>query len=487
MPSLEESKRQVKESLHRQEQELDHDDILAGLEEEIDRHNVVKEDVRQTMRRSKRGRAEEHSEKAERPVKFRFKDGVEVPQKRRHRSHHDGSESRRKHEKDNYPTPPKDETESAHPFPREPTNINERGPTSGDAAFRESLFDALADDEGALYWESVYAQPIHVYSRPSVPSPQGELEQMNDEEYAAYVKTKMWEKKHPEILMERERSERRRREEEEERTKRREEFLRRREQAAWDRAERKGARRHARASDQESGDEKPQEYAFAGEGNSYADVPLNKARRSEYASAWTKYLAAWDKLKLELLDERSAPATDPVSPSKRVPWPVLASKPVIRANIEDFMRHAPADDERTKLQSLKAERVRWHPDKVQQRLAGAEDEGTMKLVTGVFQVVDALFEERAKDSPKLLRFNRQIRREAIGIWFTENTFQLGLLDLDLAMMIHWHGLLERYRARGVHDTIWKVTGMKKWENVVDGLRILHATSLPGFETRKNGN
>ncbi|KAK1071423.1 hypothetical protein LTR74_003300 [Friedmanniomyces endolithicus] len=397
MPSLEESRRQVKKSLslHRPALEIDHDDILAGLQEEIDKHNAVKEDFQRTMRKSKRDReTDEHGPTSERRVKFRFKDGVEVPRKRRHHRHLDDNDTRRKHEKEDYPTPPQDEPEAAHPFPRNPTDLEEPGPTSGDAAFRASLFDALADDEGALYWESVYAQPIHVYSRPSVPTLQGELERMDDEEYAVYVKTKMWEKKHPEVLLERERSKRVRRKEEEERTRRREEFLRRREQAAWERAERRGARRQARGEEEEaSGDEGKREYAFAGEGNTYADVLVDKVRRSEYASAWTKYLAAWDRLKLELLDERNAPATDAVSASKRIPWPVIASKPVLRANIEDFMRIAPADDERTKLQSLKAERVRWHPDKIQQRFAGAVDEGTMKLVTGVFQVVDALFEE----------------------------------------------------------------------------------------------
>jgi hypothetical protein len=62
------------------------------------------------------------------------------------------------------------------------------------------------------------------------------------------------------------------------------------------------------------------------------------------------------------------------------------------------MRHAPVtsgDDKSSagRLQALKVERVRWHPDKVQQRFAGAVDEGTMKVVTGVFQVVDRLVEE----------------------------------------------------------------------------------------------
>lgn len=65
------------------------------------------------------------------------------------------------------------------------------------------------------------------------------------------------------------------------------------------------------------------------------------------------------------------------------------------------MRHAPVTSDNDKgplgqLQALKLERVRWHPDKVQQRFGGAVDEGTMKVVTGVFQVVDGLVEEERK-------------------------------------------------------------------------------------------
>ena len=42
-----------------------------------------------------------------------------------------------------------------------------------EAAFRESLFDAMADDEGAAFWEGVYGQPIHVYERPAVSDSRG--------------------------------------------------------------------------------------------------------------------------------------------------------------------------------------------------------------------------------------------------------------------------------------------------------------------------
>lgn len=396
MPSLEETRRQVKESLDRQARdEVDHDNILAGLQDEIDRHNAVKDGLRRDMRKSKRSR-QNSEERSERSAKFRFKDGVSDPRKRK-RKHRSQQRDRDGHEKSksyDYPTPSDDEAEAAHPFPRDPETDASPSLAPGDDAFRDSLFDALADDEGAHYWESVYSQPIHVYSRPTVRTSDGKLEQMNDEQYAAYVKTKMWERKHPEIVLERERSERKRKEEEEERTRRREEFVRRKERQAWERAERKGAKRHMRGSEEEEGEDQ-HEYTFAGEGNQVRDKPAKSATAGEdYAAAWSRYLADWDKLQHELLAERAESTADTTIPSKRIPWPILSpSKGVTRDRLEDFLRNAPADDVRSRLQILKAERVRWHPDKIQQRFGGAVDESTMKLVTSVFQVVDMVFEE----------------------------------------------------------------------------------------------
>ncbi|KAK5110170.1 hypothetical protein LTR62_006166 [Meristemomyces frigidus] len=388
MPSFADSRREVEKNLASSSQGPDHADILASLQDEIDKHNAVKDDLRKTIRRSNRSRREpEDTDTADRSTKFRFKDGVADPRKRRRRSHRDRSECRHKRCKHAYPSPPSEEAEGSHPFPREtqPATLDEPGPATDDAAFRNSLFDALADDEGAAYWEGVYDQPIHVYDRPSVTTPRGELEEMTDAEYAAYVKTKMWERKHPEVIIERERSAKMRREAEEERAREREAFIRRKEQAAWERAEKRGARRSA-------GDNKRDtrhKYEFAGEANTHAE---HDVLREEYTRAWSHYLTAWDRLKLELLSERTTTPAKEISASKRIPWPVLGSRPVVRANIEDFLRHA-TPVEGTKLNLLKAERVRWHPDKVQQRFGGKVDEGTMKLVTGVFQIVDALFEE----------------------------------------------------------------------------------------------
>ncbi|CAI4217990.1 unnamed protein product [Parascedosporium putredinis] len=96
----------------------------------------------------------------------------------RHHKADDDRRRRRRRRRSRSPTPP---------------NPHEEPPLDPEAAFRESLFDAMADDEGAAYWEGVYGQPIHVYSNER-DGPQGELERMTDDEYAAYVRQKMWEK-----------------------------------------------------------------------------------------------------------------------------------------------------------------------------------------------------------------------------------------------------------------------------------------------------
>lgn len=413
MPSLSESRKQVEESLRADRSYIDHDDVLASLQDEIDKHNGVKEDLKRSMNSSSRDEARRSQHRPSKSSRFRFKDGAgawEARTKRRSTRRNDDDSHHRSKRKRHYPTPPDGEnTEGTHPFPREPTDPSRRDHKTDDAAFRDSLFDALADDEGAAYWESVYSQPIHVYQRPTVQTEKGKLEQMSDEDYTAYVKTKMWEKKHPEMVLEREQSERRRREEEEEKTRKKEEFVRRKEQAAWDQAQ-KGAYsnlsddeddrwRRYKFDDEDEG-RKRYKYEFAGEKKWSSSAPSGKrAQKQDYREAWSRYLTAWGKLKHELLNERqnAAEASKPTrKPSQRIPWPVFASKPVIKANIEDFMRHAPTDEQRPVMQMLKAERVRWHPDKVQQRFGGEVDEGTMKVVTGVFQVVDGLLEEERK-------------------------------------------------------------------------------------------
>jgi len=373
MPSIAESKRQVTEGLSA---DYEHDAILASLQDEIDKHNRETEEIRKERPRKRRRHRDDRDGESrshrERHLRFRFKSGVEEPKPKKR--------SRRSHS----PKPASPIPETAHPFPREPTDPEAPSLPSNSAAFQTSLFDALADDEAASYWESVYSQPIHVYSRPIQQTESGELQDMDDETYAAYVQRKMWEKQNPEIVIERDRMERKRKEEKEAKERRREEFVRARQQEAWDHAGR------ARGSRDGEDDDRP---------SSRKSKP-HEPDDEVYARAWAAYLSAWDALVLALAKAQS-PSDQPKPPSKRIPWPTLQNRPATRPNIEAFMRHAPStsgDDKISagRLQALKVERVRWHPDKVQQRFAGAVDEGTMKVVTGVFQVVDSLVEEERK-------------------------------------------------------------------------------------------
>ncbi|KAF2846416.1 hypothetical protein T440DRAFT_471858 [Plenodomus tracheiphilus IPT5] len=234
-----------------------------------------------------------------------------------------------------------------------------------DSAFRESLFDALADDEGAAYWEGVYGQPVHIYPD-TKPGPNGTLERMNEEEYADYVRTKMWEKSHQHIVQEREAKEQARR-------KRKEQRRHLNEDIEQEDAERDDIRRRM------------EESLRRGE---------ERKRAKEGEAAWSSYLAKWENLKLTTHNLSSDKEYN-INVSDLIPWPVLSGKAkhVNQDAMERFWKGTQAwrDDE---VAVLKVERVRWHPDKMQQRFGRLVDAQTMRLVTAVFQVVDRLWNER---------------------------------------------------------------------------------------------
>ncbi|PSN74001.1 hypothetical protein BS50DRAFT_566913 [Corynespora cassiicola Philippines] len=233
-----------------------------------------------------------------------------------------------------------------------------------DEAFRESLFDALADDEGAAYWEGVYGQPVHVYPN-TKPGLNGELERMSEEEYAEFVRRKMWEKSHQHILEEREAREKDRKKRKTEQERNEEEAAR-----AWD--EREAVRR------------KMEESLKRGE---------ERRKAKEAAQSWDKYVRQWDELKArrDINEESDAKIRD------MIPWPVVSGKwkHVTKDEIERFLRASSAwgDDAAA---MLKAERVRWHPDKMQQRFGNHVGSETMKTITAIFQIIDTLWNERRK-------------------------------------------------------------------------------------------
>jgi hypothetical protein len=226
-----------------------------------------------------------------------------------------------------------------------------------DVAFREHLFDAMADDERAEFWEGVYGQPIHTY--PDVKEgPQGELEQMTDEEYAAFVRAKMYEKTHQHLLEEK---------------ARRDAAKKERERLAKEgRKEEREAEKFRR---------KVEESLKRGE---------ERKTRKAWSEKWDAYTKKWQNL---------ATADSGKIDIASIPWPVESGirKDVDLKEIERFFLYAPTAGEPVESQLvkvLKQERVRWHPDKIQQKLGGQDiEENVIQAVTQVFQVIDQMWSD----------------------------------------------------------------------------------------------
>lgn len=301
------------------------------------------------------------------PSKFRFKSKRRSRDDDSHHSHH--RKHRRRHHHGDHRSSKRQKTSlPSAQDPPQPT------PLSPNAAFRESLFDAMGDDEGAAFWESVYGQPIHTY--PSArPGPEGELEQMDDEEYATYVRARMWERTHQGLIEERERR----------------------------RLEKEKEKERAKERAQADGRNRRKDDAFERAVEDSLRRGRERKRKKAWVEIWERYLQSWDRL--------NSPST--VTPSDNadgeklhlrnlICWPVESGKrsDISRDAVENFIRHAPADTGAGKNSDvsianiLKMERVRWHPDKIQQRYGALGiEEPVMQSVTEVFQILDHLWNE----------------------------------------------------------------------------------------------
>lgn len=238
---------------------------------------------------------------------------------------------------------------------------------SPEDAFRESLFDAMADDEGAAFWEGVYGQPINVYARPEVKDDRGKLEMMDDEQYAEYVREKMWEKSHEHII--------------EERAKREQERKKTKEQKKLDRETREKTEKT-----------RLREYIQRNE----------RKARNRSRKRWDEYLEDWaiimEGTRVDVDDRGKKVKGSRTS----IPWPVGSGEllDISREAVEQFFLSAHTSTEHRGevfIDVLKLERVRWHPDKAQQRWGkdGLSEE-ELKGITAVFQAIDSLWIEHRK-------------------------------------------------------------------------------------------
>lgn len=320
---------------------------------------------------------ESREEERHRKNKFRFKKkrrsgGDEEKRERRHRHHHHHRESesssrpskRRRHSHERKKT---GDDPSAYDDTYLP-NVSSTQYADPDEAFRQSLFDAMADDEGAAFWEGVYGEPINNYPRPQVKNERGMLEQMDDEEYAAYVREKMWEKSHQHIVEERER---RGREKEEKKRREREERI------AWEHAEKEIQREDKQRR--------------------------QRKHRSDLQKRWDEYLHNWARIADESRVDVDNDGGERKVPLDNIPWPTRSGKllDLSQDAIEEFFLSAPtgtAPNREGFTDMLKLERVRWHPDKAQQRWgkSGLSEE-ELKGITAVFQAIDSLWIKNRKN------------------------------------------------------------------------------------------
>jgi hypothetical protein len=286
----------------------------------------------------------------------------------RHRHHHSTSHRKKRQRRE------------------EPSERSRSDYTSGlnpDDAFRESLFDAMGDDEGANFWEGVYGQPIHNYPNQFINEDTGELETMDDEEYAQYVRRKMWERS--------------------------------REGVEAAREEKRKATAKKKAEEQHEAREQHRKLPESTTGGPYnnfvfdfeieASLKRGKQRRDRkhWQQLWKNYLLRWDQLQDFARSRDLTTKEDNLFLRNKIIWPVESGKrkDVNAEAIEHFIRQAAISTgedgdarDTTLAVAVKAERVRWHPDKVQQRYGFMDiDESTMQGVTATFQVLDRLWNE----------------------------------------------------------------------------------------------
>jgi hypothetical protein len=131
-----------------------------------------------------------------------------------------------------------------------------------------------------------------------------------------------------------------------------------------------------------------------------------RKERKMWREKWDSYESMWETLH-RLVESRNTASGESnektVYFQNEIVWPVETGKrkDLTPEEVERFMVKAAesltstSNLENGLRQLLKVERVRWHPDKVQHRFGSLNiDEGTLRGVTEVFQVIDRLYNER---------------------------------------------------------------------------------------------
>ncbi|CAN8096781.1 unnamed protein product [Discula destructiva] len=241
-----------------------------------------------------------------------------------------------------------------------------------DAAFRESILDALADQDGAAYWRGVYGVDLTTIPRTKTDPATGEPVRTTDEERVAYGRRMIFEAQNPRYVTDQER----RRKKMDEARKR---HIEQSQRADQERRQRKERVRVAEA--QRRIQEEIERSLRLGE---------DRKRRAAQKERFDQYAALW----AEWGGEQAA-----------IPWPTLSGgrSDITERGIRSFLVRGldlKAAGAKEFLVRLKEQRVRWHPDKMQQRMGGKDkiEKDVMADITMIFQVIDTLYDDTRKSS-----------------------------------------------------------------------------------------
>lgn len=114
-----------------------------------------------------------------------------------------------------------------------------------------------------------------------------------------------------------------------------------------------------------------------------------RKKAKSYEDNFAKYVKAW-----ETWD----------GTQENIPWPTGSGtrKGVVEKSVRSFFTNGIGNDVDSEefAAKLKEQRVRWHPDKMQQKMGGKDQvtKGVMADITMIFQVIDTLYSDFRKAS-----------------------------------------------------------------------------------------
>ena len=88
------------------------------------------------------------------------------------------------------------------------------------------------------------------------------------------------------------------------------------------------------------------------------------------------------------------------------------------------------------------------------------------------------------EQPGLLQVNKQVRSEALDIYYKKNTFRWCVHDYDASMYIKW---CHSFRHRRYGHNVWHNHGKRQWSNLLRWLQAVYENKAGGPVQARQGH